>query len=376
MRVCVVQPIVPRYRVPVFASLAKETGIDLEVWADLRRPQGSLRGVAASDEFRLVHASSRSVAGVSIQPAAVRAVLAGFDVVVLGDNVRQVALWAALAVRRSAVVVWGHGFGTSMPRAGDFLRRLVVRQADAALFYSDRGRDRFRAMGLPSEKLFVAPNAIDQTPISAAAVRCTDAARASALRSVGLEGRRVILFLSRLEREKRPELAIECLRVLRGRNPDLALAFIGDGSQRAALESLAREAGVADSVRFLGAIHDEDRIAPWATSARLLIHPGALGLTVLHAFGYGLPVVTTDDKGIQMPESDCLIDGVNGLEFEGNSLTGLVAKCDLLLSDPALRGAMSRAALESIRGARGHNLASMVSGMVAACRHAIAVHRR
>jgi glycosyltransferase involved in cell wall biosynthesis len=375
MRICIVQPIVPRYRVPVFASLARVAGIDLEVWADTYCAQGSLQGIRASDEFRLVHAFHRTVAGIWFQPAAVRAVLSGFDVVVLGDNVRQPALWAALAVRRCAVVVWGHGFGTTMPRAGDMLRRMVVQQSDAALFYSERGCDRFRVMGLPADKLFVAPNAIDQGPIVAATARCGEDARIAALRRVGLDGRRIMLYLSRLEAEKRPELAIECLRALRGRHPDLALVFIGDGSLRSSLEAIARDAGVGDAVRFLGAIHDEDRIAPWATAAELLVHPGALGLSVLHAFGYGLPVVTTDDKAIQMPESDCLVDGVNGFEYRAGSLDDLVARCDRLLSDPELRGSMSRAALDTVRGARGHNLESMVRGMVSAFEYAVTAHR-
>jgi glycosyltransferase involved in cell wall biosynthesis len=371
VRVCILQPLVPRYRLPVFSALARATGIDLEVWADARGSQGSLAGATGSSEFRLVHAFHRRIAGVYLQPACIRAAVSRFDVLVMSDNVRQPGLWAALAVpRRPPIVLWGHGYGTTNPRIGDLLRRATIWSADAALFYSSRGRDRFVAMGVDPGKLFIAPNAIDQVPIANAIKRCDELARSRVLSEQGLLGRRLMLFMSRLEPEKRPDLAIEALARLRAAHPQLALVFIGDGSQRTSLAQLAQARGVYDHVRFLGTLHDENRIAPWAISSQLLVHPGALGLTVLHAFGYGLPVVTTADKRIQMPESDCLRHGLNGLEYEPGQLQSLVECCSNILADDALRAQMSAAALATVHGDHGHNVGSMVEGMLQAINYA------
>jgi glycosyltransferase involved in cell wall biosynthesis len=219
---------------------------------------------------------------------------------------------------------------------------------------------------IDSSKLFVAPNAINQSSIlGAISAWNPDRLQEFCLRQ-GISNRRTVLFLSRLEPEKRPELAVEALERLRSVHPEILLAFIGDGSSRPILEAMVRDRGLSDSVRFLGAIHDQFHIAPWALSSELLIHPGALDLTILHAFGYGLPVVTTNDKSIQMPEVDALVNGVNGLEYQDGNVGDLVACCSRLLSDSSLRARMSIAATESVTGPGGRNMTSMVDGILAA----------
>ena len=366
MRICIVQPIVPAYRVPVFTALAQSPGIDLEVWADLRAPHGSLSGVSSCDTLQLHHAAHRKIAGVYFQPDLLRAIRSDFDVVVVSDNVRSPGLWCSWMMRKSALVLWGHGYGTTNPRFGDALRYASLRLADAAIFYSQFGKDRWVKRGIDSSKLFVAPNAIDQSSIIGAISAWNQDRLQEFCLSQGISNRRTMLFLSRLEPEKRPELAVEALERLRSVHPEILLAFIGDGSSRPILEAMVRDRGLSDSVRFLGAIHDQFHIAPWALSSELLIHPGALGLTILHAFGYGLPVVTTNDKSIQMPEVDALVNGLNGLEYQDGNVGDLVACCSRLLSDSSLRARMSIAATKSVTGPGGRNMTSMVDGILAA----------
>jgi len=113
--------------------------------------------------------------------------------------------------------------------------------------------------------------------------------------------------------------------------------FSCDGAMRPALEALARERGVADAVIFLGAIYDEPSIAPWATTAACLVHPGAIGLSIFHAFGYGLPVITSDRREIQMPEFETHRDGENGLLARHGDAADLAARIESLLADEPRR---------------------------------------
>lgn len=369
LRVCILQPIVPHYRVPVFGLLARQPGIDLEVWASLRGSFGSIQGISRSDTFALKHAFYAERFGMVLQPSAVRAVRSGFDAVIITDNVRSPAMFAALACRRSPVIIWGHGFGTHHDRMGHRLRMLSFRSADAGLFYGPRGRERFVSAGIDPRKLFVAPNAIDQSPIAAARERWSQgSALASFRREQGIDGARVMLFLSRLEPEKMPMMAVDALLRLRKDVPDLRLAFIGEGSERPALERRIRDEGLEGTVRLVGALYEDSAIAPWAMSADLLIHPGALGLSIFHAFGYGLPVVTTDSAAIQMPEVECLEHGRNGLAYRHGSLDDLVACCARILGDRAMRASLSGGALQTVTGPGGRNLPAMVQGFVDAIR--------
>lgn len=360
----------PRYRVPVFEHLSSCADLDVEVWADLSGRIGSLSGITTSERIRLVHAPYAERRGIVWQPAILEATRRGFDIVLLSWNVRSPHLFLALARRRRpSIMLWGHGFGTHHERAGGWLRRRTAAMAEGCLFYGPSGRDRAIAGGLRPDRLFVAPNAIDQDPIQAAARRWDDAGRRlECLRRSGFRGGPLMLFLSRLEPEKRPEMAIEALALVRQRVPGTELAFIGDGSQLPSLKARAQAMGLGDHVRFLGAMHEEDQIAPWALSASVLVHPGALGLTIFHAFGYGLPVVTTDAMHLQMPEVEALQPGFNGLTYRHGDVEDLARVCGTVMMDHDLRSRLSASARQTVLAEGGRNVSGMVSGMAHAIR--------
>lgn len=368
-RVCILQPIVPHYRVPFFEMLSREPGIDLQVWATLSGSIGSIKGISRSDTFALKHAFYAERCGMVLQPAAVRAARSGFDAVIITDNVRSPAMFAALALRKSPIIIWGHGFGTHHDRMGHRLRMMSFRSADAGLFYGSRGRERFVNAGIDPHKLFVAPNAIDQSPIAAAREHWSHGHRLSEFkREQGIDSARVMLYLSRLEPEKLPMMAVDALLRLRRDLPDVRLVFIGDGSERPAIERRIRDEGLEGVVRLAGALYDESAIAPWALSSDLLIYPGALGLSIFHAFGYGLPVVTSDSASIHGPEVECLEHGRNGFAYRHGSLDDLVSCCARILGDRSMRAKLSECALQKVTGPGGRCLPAMVQGFMDAIR--------
>jgi len=369
-RVCIVQPLVPRYRGPVFERLSAVPDLSVEVWADLSGRVGSLEGITASDRIKLRHAPYKEHRGIVWQPAMLQAMHGDFDAVMLPWNIRSPHLFIALAKRRRPpVILWGHGFGTHHERLGGWLRRRAASMAEACMFYGPSSRDQAVAKGLPPDQLFVAPNAVDQELIQAAAARWADPQRRlQALHALGFQDGPFMLYMSRLEPEKRPDLAIEALPAIRECVPDAGLVFVGDGSQRPLLEARVRELGLGRHVRFMGAIHDEDRIAPLALSASLLIHPGALGLSIFHAFGYGLPVVTTDATHLQMPETEALEPGRNGLTFRQGDLADLARVCSRILLDQGLRSSLSAAARHTVLAENGRNIPGMVAGIERAIR--------
>jgi len=379
LAVHLVQPIVPAYRVPVFRALAASKGVDLTVWADVRTTTGSLKGIASDSGFRIRPAPLRWLGPFCWQGRSIDAAREA-DVLILGWSSRSLDLPISLrrARRRGAgTVLWGHGFGTSLPMIGDWRRRRAMRSADAFLLYGPVGRDRLAAAGFPRERLFIAPNAVDQTAIAAAAApwRRDPALQAAFRRERSLGDDPILLYLARLEEEKRPDLAIEALAILRRTRP-ARLAFIGDGAMRPALEALARERGLAEAVIFLGPIYDEPSIAPWATTAACLVHPGAIGLSIFHAFGYGLPVVTSDRREIQMPEFETHRDGENGLLFRHGDAADLAARIESLLADESRRRLMVDAAVATVSGPRGRNIEGMVSGFLEAIDLAASRHGR
>src|SRR5439155_6672500 len=116
-----------------------------------------------------------------------------------------------------------------------------------------------------------------------------------------------------------------------------------------ALEARARQLGIGEHVRWLGSVFDEPELAPWFLSSRLLVHPSGIGLTLLHAFGYGLPVVTQDDASAQMPEFDAFVPGETGILYRSGNISDLVDAVCRCLSDDAARRRMARRAQQIAR---------------------------
>jgi glycosyltransferase involved in cell wall biosynthesis len=378
LTVALVQPIIPAYRIPVYETLSRSPGIDLTVWASARG-WGSLQSVDAEDRFKVRAVEYRRLGPFLWQPGSIACLEAPRpDVVLFNWNSRALDVPVALRrCRRLGIgsVLWSHGFGTRLPLLGDWMRSLAKTRADAFMLYGPTGRDRLKALGFPPQRLFIALNSLDQTPIRAAIEGWTrDPARLAEFRArKGLGEGPLLLYLARLERRKFPHLAIEALARLRHEQP-AQLAIIGDGSMRHELESLARSLGVSDRVHFAGALYEDEQIAPWALSATCLVHPGSIGLSILHAFGYGLPVVTSDRVEIQMPEFETLIPERNGLLYRHGEVDDLARQCDRILADPTLRDHLSEGATSVVTGPKARNIEGMVAGMLEAIDFAASCH--
>lgn len=126
----------------------------------------------------------------------------------------------------------------------------------------------------------------------------------------GLEGKRVALVASRLAPIKNVALAVDAMNRVAMRNPNLVLVIAGEGPLRPELERRASAAGIADRVRFLGHVPQQE-LPMWYRSADMYVlssnfdnAPNAL----LEAMASGLPIVSTDVGGV----SEYLRDGVNG----------------------------------------------------------------
>ncbi|MGA1517955.1 MAG: glycosyltransferase [Phycisphaerales bacterium] len=379
LRVALCQPLIPQYRVPVYARLAASPGIDLTVWAS-RGARGSLKSAPTEGLFEVVESEVRWFGPLLWQPNSLACMRTTPppDVVMLNWNSR--ALEMPIAVRRArrrgiGTVLWSHGFGTKAPLVGDWGRRSFARSADAFMLYGPTGREKLRREGFPPEKLFMAVNALDQSPIQAAVADWSaDPTRLEAFRAEhGLGDDPVMLYIARLEPEKRPDLAVDALARVAERVP-ARLVLIGDGSVRGDLEAQAKRLGVRERVHFAGALYDDRDIAPWALNSKVLVHPGAIGLSIFHACGYRLPVVTSDRVEIQMPEFETHVDGENGLLYRHGDAEHLADRLLAILEDEPRRLKMAEAAFEVVSGPTGRNIEGMVGGILEAIDHAAAQH--
>jgi glycosyltransferase involved in cell wall biosynthesis len=379
-RVAIVQPLLAQYRVPVFDLLARTTGLDLTVLCDTK-PTGSLTSVAPTDAFRCEHAPLRELGPFVSHPVMLEAANSRrWDAVVLTWNIRLLELVPSLIacrVRRKASVLWGHGYSKheSLLRRG--MRRRVVPLADATMVYGRAEQRRLQESGF--ERIYVAPNAIDQSPIRAAAAawRSSPERLAQWQRSQGVHDGRVVVFISRIEPDKRVDLLIDAFAIALRSAPDLVLAVIGGGSELAQIQQRTLRLGIADRVRFTGPSYEEATIAPWCLSAACFAYPEAIGLSIQHAFGYGLPVITSDDIPSHNPEIEALRPGVNGLLFRHRDVAAFAGCMLEVLDGSRCREDWAAAAQATVAPPDGVCIEAMVSGFAEAiCGALLRAHHR
>ena len=123
--------------------------------------------------------------------------------------------------------------------------------------------------------------------------------------------------------------------------------LIGNGRDDQRLRSLVKELNCDSNVLFTGPIYEEQQLAPWFLSSSVFCYPSNIGLSLMHAFNYGLPVVLGDDFDRCNPEIYAFENGSNGITFQDGDFTSL-ANCLLkLLSDQDLLQRLSDGAIKT-----------------------------
>lgn len=377
IRVSIQQPALPAYRVPVFRELASRDGLDVTLHF-AEQPEMTN---AEPDGFRAEPIRQRTVrlgGQTAIIVPALWSLASGkrSDVLVASWNSRSVLLPVTLGrARRRGVgtVIWGHGFSKRESPKRLAMRDALGLKADSVVFYNNTAAEAFRERNPGYLEngggVFVAINSLDQAEIQAAREdwlgRPDDLAafrREHGLPEPGAG--RVAIFVSRLLEENRTDLLLEATAKIEG----LTTVVIGKGPDKARLEGIAQKLGIADRVIFPGAVYGEPAIAPWFLSSQVFVYPVNIGLSAMHALGYGVPIVTSDDIASHNPEIEAVEDGVNAALYADGDVDAMSAAIRGVVGDAERQRALSEAARRTV--IERFNVPKMVDGLEAAIRHA------
>jgi glycosyltransferase involved in cell wall biosynthesis len=172
---------------------------------------------------------------------------------------------------------------------------------------------------------------------------------------------KIILALARLQKDKGVQNAIAALPCVLEKIP-ACLVIVGDGDYRAALERLARNIGVADRVRFVGA-------QPLAECARyfnlcdLFVDPtlrtDGYDLTIAEAMACAKPVIASDvGANSTLIDAATQRDGILIPRGDNDALTRAILR---VLGDAALAKVMGENARAKI--VSRFSVEAMVEGM-------------
>lgn len=368
------QPALAKYRVPVYRALGLRENIDLHVYYS---QAGNIPNVAP-EGFRATPFRRREM------PWPLNDLIwnplpkkyfkrENCDVLILNWNIRHLSLLPSLIRARLEgvpVLVWGHGYSKHERPLRRWVRWSITRLCHGIIVYSHTVADTLTRAGFDRNRIFVAQNTIDQTEIQAARQWWLDRPDqlAAFRKENNLDRGPHLLFVSRLEPTNRTDTLLHAMAGMEAEFPGIHATIVGDGADESHLKSLARELGLESRVRFTGAIYKDHDLAPWFLSSDLFVYPSNIGLSLQHAFGFGLPVVVGDIIHLHGPEIEGLRPGENGAFFEHHNPDALRQVLVDLLRDPAKLKEMGRSAHRT--ATQEFTLARMVDGVEAAVRFA------
>jgi glycosyltransferase involved in cell wall biosynthesis len=263
------------------------------------------------------------------------------DVVVNAAHVGNWTHWIiAFSKKKSGfkLVSWLCGYEFHPGRLKDLLLNRFIPRYDYHLAYHSNARDYALSHGARADQITVMHNTINEEKI---ATLPKDEARALVVgKHPEIGERKIILFVGAVLAEKRIEVILQALDIMKRK--DAVLLLVGDGEHLPAIRQLC--AG-RDDVVITGSI--VEGVGPYFDAAELYALPGTGGLGINEAMAHRLPIVSGFADG---SADDLVVDGENGFRLRENTAAELAEKMAAILDNPELARRMGERSLEMITG--------------------------
>ncbi|NQU32376.1 MAG: glycosyltransferase [Bacteroidetes bacterium] len=262
------------------------------------------------------------------QLAAIRLALdKDVDCIILLGNMYYISNWIGAILARltgKRILLWTHGYLREEKGIKGWIREKFYKLSDGLLLYGNRGRQLLRRRGFDPECLYVVYNSLNYEEQCKVRDNCSAEVLKGIRQSLfSLSDLPVLIFVGRLTPQKKLSMLIEAAHILKKKGIELNILFVGDGPERKNFEQLVLSYSMTSNVVFYGACYTEEELGPLFMLSDLCVAPGEIGLTCMHAFAYGIPVVTHDNPDLQGPEWEAIQPGITGELFRYDDVQDL-----------------------------------------------------
>lgn len=232
--------------------------------------------------------------------------------VVISDEMGARSLIAAIYafLARKSFIIWSYGTLHSERDASwkqRLLRKIILSMAHAIVGMGSEARQYFRNLGIPSDVIFDAPNAIE---FSARASELSPGTRIAIREQLGISGL-CYLYVGRLIALKGLSELLDAWAIFfKSQDIQASLVIIGDGNEKENLVRRVTERRLL-GVRFVSFVQP-DELAEIYHAADVLVFPtlqDVWGIVVNEALTVGLPVICSKYAGCA---ADLIIEDRNG----------------------------------------------------------------
>lgn len=239
-------------------------------------------------------------------------------------------------------VWWTHAYDHKKKSNG-FLAKMkeqyvlfFLKKGSSIITFSENGREYLISKKINPAKIFTAANTINTDDVIQTKNKFSND-KILIKQKFGFDLKdKIVLFTGRLTKEKKIDHLIKAVHLLKNDfQNNLKLIIIGDGIEKENLKKISTNLNL-ENISFLGEIYDEEILAQWFLISDVYVMPAYVGLGIIHAFCYDLPIITEVDEN-HGPEIQYLKHGLNGFQVKENNIEELSEKMkELLLDDEKL----------------------------------------
>lgn len=332
--VLIFQPAIPNYRLDFFDRLYVHYGGKLTVYYS-DQPLGGLTDIGRRPSWAAKLGGTTYLPGGAIwQDSAWAVPISKNDTVVVNGAPRYLTNFMIIAkakAKGARVVWWGHFKSSTSTAVRTAIRLIISRVCNGHMFYTEKEAEQYRRRFKSAVSVCGLNNGVN-----------VDAVRPHRVDYSSSERPKDAIFIGRNTPKSNLELLLHAIPMM---DPRLNLHVVGDVASNDRLADLCRQLGIRARVFFHGEIKDQREIAEIANRCRLFIYPGSVGLSLIHAFSFGLPAIIHDHRADHMPEADALIEGRNGAVFAKNSAESLANVTNSIIANEDLLDEYSKIAM-------------------------------
>lgn len=239
------------------------------------------------------------------------------DIVVICGNPRllnHMLLLIICKIRGVPVIWWGQGWTAGSNGVFSKLRLKIMTIADGVAVYTEEESKKLNHIN----KIVGLNNGLDIQSIRSMSDKRKHNPDINTL---------TMLFIGRLTEKSDINLLFDALILV---NRGFHLHLIGDGDLNLSINKFIDKNNLRSKVTLHGAIYEECEIAKIADICDCFVYPGSVGLSLIHAFAYGLPAIIHNSSNQHMPEYSAFESNYNGVLFNHGDKYSLANTIDNL----------------------------------------------
>lgn len=324
-KICCIFNLAPHYNATTYTLMDKELKCDFYIgdrvpYSIKLMKYDSLKGYKKSLRYKSIFGDFY------FQFGAISLALKPYKHYILTGEPHCISTWIILLINRLTgrkSYLWSHGWYGNESGLKKIIKKLFFGLSNIVLLYGDYARNLMIEEGFNPKKLVTIYNSLDyDTQIQ---IR-KDLIITSIYKNHFANQYPVLLYIGRIQNRKKIELLIDAIKELHIRKSPCNLILIGKHTDETNIQELVTEYGLDEYVWHFGPCYDESVLSELIFNADLCVVPGDIGLTVMHSYVYGLPVVTHNNFSNHGPEFEAIEANVTGDFFIEDSVEDLCIK--------------------------------------------------